>query len=967
MVNAGRGRRNGIFYRICGHQDHLTYCSQCGLPSAQSVSTSRPKTFVEIVGLKEPANFAVVATRAVMLLFLAGVMSIAAPAVGAEVAGVPEGHGSDLARPGEKCKVFPLYEWTQSEKWAWTEICEARIANFNERLGGGLFDPRDVKDVQDLFDRFLSSSFLETILLHEPFRSAIPRQGVHIIGAYFPNRIDLSDASIHRPLILEQSRFESNVELSRLTTSTILSFQGSRLKCKFIMEYATVKGSLFMHEGAEFDAVNLEAAKIGGDFDMSGSSFKGKLNMNVATIGSDLFMRKGAEFAAVDLVGAKIGGDLYMNDSTFKGELNMSSATVKGHLFMRKGAEFAAVDLVGAKIGNQLVMNGSVFEGELNMTSATVGSHLFMSEKAEFAAVDLVGAKIGGNINMSDSVFECKLDMDAATVGGDLLMGKGAEFDAVDLLKAKIGGQINMIGSTFDGKLNMNAATVGDDLLMREGAEFKDVILRGAKIGGQIGMSGSRFKGELDMDSISVGTSLLTNMKSEFNAIILTEAKIGGRINMIGSVFEGKLNMNSATVGSHLLMREGAEFDAIDLTGAKIGGNIDMSDSKFKGELNMASATVGGDLLMGAVIAGNQLIRAEFKDVNLRGAKIGGQIYMSDSKFKGKLNMASATVGGDLLMGAMDVGNQLIRAEFKEVNLRGAKIGNQLVMNGSRFKGKLEMDAAMVGGGLFMTKQAEFKDVDLTGAKIGNQLVMNGSVFEGEVIMDYAMIGSHLVIHGANFKNSDILSLRHTNVGTLQDDKNVWPDTLNLDGFTYKRLGGKDASDEAANRGRGSFEKWLAKNDLYSPQPYRHLASVLRAAGHNDMANGILVASRDREREESSPLEGKWWLLILLKIFIGYGYGNGNFWALLWAAVLVVVGTIVLHFTEERKKHDEFHKALDTFCYSLDMLLPIIRLREHHYKNVDLKTGARYYFYFHQIMGYVLIFFVIAGLSGLTS
>ena len=650
---------------------------------------------MEIVGLKEPTNFAVVATFAVMLLFFAGVLSNVAPAIGAEVAGVSDGHGSELAKPGERCKVFPLSKWTQSEKWAWMRICEAQFADFNGRCRADLFDLRDGEDDENLSDRNLSSSFLETILLHEPFRSAIPRQGVRIIGANFPNRIELSDASIHRPLILQQSRFESKVELLRLTTLKLISFQGSILK--------------------------------------------GELNMNSATVGGDLIM------------GAMVVGDRRMR------------------------AQFKDIVLEEAKIGGQIDMTGSKFKGKLDMNSATVGSHLFMREESEFDEVNLRGAKIGG--------------------------------------------QIDMTGSEFKGKLDMNAITVGGSLIMREDAEFNAVDLRGAKIGGQIDMTGSEFKGELNMSSATVKGHLFMRKESEFDVIFLREAKIGGQIDMTGSKFNSKLDMNATTVGSSLFMREESEFDAVDLRRAKIGGKIDMT----------------------------------------------------------------------------------------------------------------------------------------------------GSTFEGEIIMDYIMIGSHLMIHGANFKNSEILSLRHTNVGTLQDDENVWPDTLNLDGFTYERLGGMDGSDEAANRGSGWFKKWLAKNVPYSPQPYRHLASVLRAAGHNDMANAILVASRDREREESSMSEGKWWRLTLLKFFIGYGYGNGNFWALIWALALVAVGTIVLYCTKEHKKCEEFHHWLDPFFYSLDMLLPIIRLRERHYKNMDLKTRARYYFYFHQVMGYVLIFFVIAGLSGLTS
>ena len=48
------------------------------------------------------------------------------------------------------------------------------------------------------------------------------------------------------------------------------------------------------------------------------------------------------------------------------------------------------------------------------------------------------------------------------------------------------------------------------------------------------------------------------------------------------------------------------------------------------------------------------------------------------------------------------------------------------------------------------------------------------------------------------------------------------------------------------------------------------------------------------------------------------------------------------------------------------MLLPIIRLREKHYKEIDLQGWPRQYFYVHKIMGYVLASFLIAGLVGLT-
>jgi hypothetical protein len=50
---------------------------------------------------------------------------------------------------------------------------------------------------------------------------------------------------------------------------------------------------------------------------------------------------------------------------------------------------------------------------------------------------------------------------------------------------------------------------------------------------------------------------------------------------------------------------------------------------------------------------------------------------------------------------------------------------------------------------------------------------------------------------------------------------------------------------------------------------------------------------------------------------------------------------------------------------SFDLLLPIVELDARHYEFV-FEGWQRYYFYAHKLMGYVLVSFVIAGLSGIT-
>ncbi len=120
-----------------------------------------------------------------------------------------------------------------------------------------------------------------------------------------------------------------------------------------------------------------------------------------------------------------------------------------------------------------------------------------------------------------------------------------------------------------------------------------------------------------------------------------------------------------------------------------------------------------------------------------------------------------------------------------------------------------------------------------------------------------------------------------------------------------------------------------------------------------------LTCRDSRERERSEETGRTWAWLTALKWVIGYGYYLHR--AVYWVIGLVILGAIVLRVSGEGPRNGmPFGLA-----YSFDILLPIIKLRDWHYQ-IDLKTWARYYFYGHKIMGFVLASFLIAGLSGLT-
>jgi hypothetical protein len=355
---------------------------------------------------------------------------------------------------------------------------------------------------------------------------------------------------------------------------------------------------------------------------------------------------------------------------------------------------------------------------------------------------------------------------------------------------------------------------------------------------------------------------------------------------------------------------------------------------------------------------------AEFAEVDLRSAKVGGRLEMTGSKFGGMVTMDGLRVGGDLFMND--------GAVFGEVNLMGANVVGQLAMVGSSFGGTVNMEAIEVGSYLLIQNGTFAEPVRLIFATIKSGLNLSGANLAGLDLTGARIAGELWLGSGdqaAKWSNSSELTLRNTVVGALESAENAWPEILELEGFTYGRLGGfggAGAETDMAQRPADWFIGWLAKDRSFSPQPYQQLAEVFRAAGQTGKAHDVLYARRERERRAAAGATWwtsgwKWWGMFLLMITIGYGLGHRYFRALIWVAGLVLLGAIVLWLTGEGPAHG----MPWGLSYSLDHLLPVVQLIKSHYA-IELDGFARYYFYAHKLMGYVLASFLIAGLAGLT-
>ncbi len=499
-----------------------------------------------------------------------------------------------------------------------------------------------------------------------------------------------------------------------------------------------------------------------------------------------------------------------------------------------------------------------------------------------------------------------------------------------------------LLDEPYKGELTRKGVTI-------IGAWFKDNIdLSFAPVKHFFGLAQCRFESHVNLTSLKASSAISFD-SSKFATATLLEARISGQLNLSGSTFSNKLDMNGLQVDSSLFMHNGATFSEVDLMSAKIGGQLTMTGSTFSGAVDMDSLQVDGSLSMRD--------GATFSEINLVSAKIGGQLTMTGSTFSAKLDMDGLQVGSSLFMRD--------GATFSEVNLVSSQIGGELRMDGSTFSGEINMDSMRLGSHLFVRKATFEKPIELIFAKIEGHLILRGSVLNtlnltGTTIKGDLALGLDEDSVPKWAKGSRLM-LRNTKVGALIVTKTSWPDDIDLVGFQYSRLGGYfEEGEPAMNVAKIDwFEDWLKKQKTFSPQPYEQLAAVLREEGREQKARDILYAKRERQRLEEEHTQWRSVFLWIMKYVIGYGYRIHRVGG--WVLAFTLIGAYVLYASGEGAAHG---MPLG-LSYSLDMLLPIIKLRGFHY-TFDLGGWAQYYFYFHKMVGYILASFLVAGLSGLT-
>jgi len=563
--------------------------------------------------------------------------------------------------------------------------------------------------------------------------------------------------------------------------------------------------------------------------------------------------------------------------------------------------------------------------------------------------VRLRGAHISGPLNLSDAEISAEVRLDASRIDGD-----------VYLADSRWSRSLSFDGTMVTGRLDAERLRSASDVYLQHAMFGQEVNLLGAKIDGALGMDGSSFATIVELNRLIVGGALFMRDHATFGGDVdLAAAKVGGTLEMSSSSFAAAVSASGLTVDGALLMRDHATFGGeVNLVGAKISSNLEMDTASFAATVDADGLTVGGYLFMRD--------HATFgSEVNLLGAKVGSNLEMDNSSFSDTVTAESLTVERNLFMRGATFGGT--------VELFGAKIRGSLDL-GSSTATNIDLSDAETGefrfGGLgwkCLNDKAPAPADTATAAPSGKSPPLR-----------WPLGNSDWRTARCDGADTPKLTLRNAHVSSLQDSADAWPPALDLEGFRYDRLGGLGGSgrDDVRQRTPAEWQDWLARDPTFSTQPYAELGSVLAAAGRRDTADAIEFAGRERERGEacaSWSRAGSCAWLTFLSYVAGYGIGLYTFLVLLWVLGLAGFGADVLWYSPNARQHG-YPWRLGA---SLHRLLPVIELSKEFtdfFDNPPPKPGdppnlSRFqtaYFAGHAIAGWVLGFFLLAAMGGIT-
>lgn len=351
----------------------------------------------------------------------------------------------------------------------------------------------------------------------------------------------------------------------------------------------------------------------------------------------------------------------------------------------------------------------------------------------------------------------------------------------------------------------------------------------------------------------------------------------------------------------------------LDLEACRVPCDIGLKDCHFELAPILRAAIINRLFLDGSSLPGLQAERIEVRGgVYLRGADIGAEVNIAESRLGGNLECDGATLratrGLALNAQSIEVRNVRLRAAYIHgaINVSGAQMAADLDCAGAvvtRDEGiAIEASECEVRGGVVLRNARIEGEVRLVASIVNGDMDCTGGSFAhpGQAAIDI----SRMVIRGAFFLRGGAavkgtLAMTDTSVGTIHDEAACWPvrGDLLLNRCRYDAFidGPTDAHSRLDWLARQSPERW---GEDFWPQPYEQLASVFREMGHGEDARVVLITKeRLQRRARRARTENPLWRIALTVIDVVLGvtlaYGRQPLLAFVWLTLFWGAGVAV--------------------------------------------------------------------------
>jgi hypothetical protein len=522
--------------------------------------------------------------------------------------------------------------------------------------------------------------------------------------------------------------------------------------------------------------------------------------------------------------------------------------------------------------------------------------------------------------------------------------------DAVELLPRR---RLRMRDVTVSGTIDLIQARTSMALVLERATVLGRIDLEGARLA-QVLITDSRIGGEQPA-SIDATTCFLEGdfifLRSSARDLRLRNAAIGGQLSCIGSTFSNRgasaLSADGARIAGSVLLGGNARFDgAVRLYSATIGGQLSCIGSTFS---HPTGDALGAD---GARINGNVALHDEARFegcVRLIGARIGGALSCIGSSF--------STPGGYALRAdeARVTGSVFLhgRALFEgEVGLRGATIGGTLSCIGSTFKNP-DGDA-----------------VNVQDAEVNGEAYFGPEILTGNLVLRHGSFMGGLWVNTGGIDHASEIDLSDGIIGAFHIGHRS-SSTMRLRGATYSRIEAIPPGTLPAIVGT-LLEQW--RDDPYvAAETHEHLASALRGAGQDALAQTVMIAWHDRRLND--PRTDVWSRLSLGLFRRTMLYGYAPFRPLAVATCIAAIGTatmLVATFSDVITPPFGAWRILGSLVTGVGALIPLNPLYlEPQRTNLAHANAVRDtlynlawgWYWFESVAGWLLGAIIIAGLA----